>query len=74
MEVVVMPDRQGQTMISLMDFIPGSVSKQVTIRKDHIICTALADPRILSLYEKAINPPSPVAQPAEKKLLLPAGA
>jgi hypothetical protein len=72
MEVIVVPGRDNQTMITLMDFIPGCISEQVTINHDKVICRAEADPRILGLYEQATNP-SPVAKPPEKQLLLPAG-
>jgi hypothetical protein len=71
MEVIVVPGRDNQTMITLMDFIPGCISEQVTISHDKVICRAEADPRILGLYEQATKPPSPVAQPAKKELLLP---
>ena len=70
MEVIVMPDRSGQTMITLMDFIPASVSERVNIKKEHIVCTAEANPKVIALYEQATNP-SPVAQPKKPGLVLP---
>jgi len=74
MEVIVMPDRSGKTMITLMDFIPASITERVSIRRDHVICTAEADPKVIQLYEQATQPPSPVAQPAKPGLILPPGA
>ncbi len=73
MEVIIVPDRSGKTMVSLVDFIPASISEEVIVKRDpHIVTTAMPDPRVVALYEQAINP-SPVVQPPEQQLVLPAG-
>jgi len=73
MEVVLIPDRSGKTMITLMDFLPASISEVVTMNKDHVICTAEADEKVVALYTQAINPEAVILQPPEKQLLLPPG-
>ena len=70
MEVVIMPDRSGKTLITLMDFIPGSVSEKVMFPRDEVLCTVEADGKLLALYEQATNP-SPVEQVSKPGLLLP---
>lgn len=71
MEVIIIPDRSGKTMITLMDFIPGSVSDKVTLHKDHIITTAEADPKVIALYTQATEPEKVILEPPEKQILLP---
>jgi len=72
MEVVLMPGRGNQTMITLMDFVPGADQEVIPVRKDHVVCRVKADEKILQLYEQVTNP-SPIATPGEKKLVLPPG-
>ncbi len=71
LEVVIMPDPSGsnRTVISLMDFIPGGISEKVAVTKEHVLCTSDPDERVVKLYKQATEPQSPIAQPAEKKLL-----
>jgi hypothetical protein len=69
--VMLIPDPSGQTLITLMDFIPASVAEKVSIHKDHVLCTAEANPKVLDLYLQATQPEKVVLHPPEKKLLLP---
>jgi len=72
MEVIVMPDRSGQTMITLMDFIPASRQEVIRIGKAHVMCSAVPDDKVAALYQQATNP-SAVIAPPEQKLALPPG-
>jgi len=73
MEVIVMPDRQGRTMITLMDFIPGSAQDIITFHRSNVVCYAKPDDRVSQLYEQVINP-SPVETVEKPGLVLPPGA
>jgi len=72
MEVIVIPQRGGQNMLTLMDFIPGTKQEVIELGKQHVMCTATPQEKVADLYQQATNP-SPIAQPATD-LVLPPGA
>lgn len=75
MEVMAIPQRNGQTMLTLMDFVPGVAkdsSAAVQIGKQHVVCTTAPAPEVEELYKQITNP-SPIAQP-KKDIVLPPGA
>lgn len=74
MEVVIMPDpKTGQTMVTLMDFLPACADEVVRVGKQHVITTGAADGKVEALYRQ-VTEPQAIAQPPEKALVLPPGA
>ena len=71
MEIVMIPQHDGRTLLTLMDFIPGAEQgeRKINVKKD-IVTFAKPNEQMANLYEEVTNP-SPIAQPEEKKLLLP---
>ncbi len=65
MELVIVPGKDGQTMITLMDFIPAIGQEQVEIDKIHVVCPAKPNDQIIELYNRMVNPGASAA-PADE--------
>ena len=64
--------QNGQNLLTLMDFIPGTKQEVIELGKQHVMCRANPQPNVAALYQQAVNP-SPIAQQSTD-LVLPPGA
>lgn len=73
LEIVAVPhpNDHSKSLIIVNDFVPGSKQEDIQIGKQHVMCPAAPDEGMLELYEKMTKPPSDIATPPEKKLIVP---
>jgi hypothetical protein len=70
MQVMIVPRPDNQTVVTLLDFMPGCKSETMKMDAAHIMTTCVPDERMTQLYNQVVNP-SQIAQPPEKKIVVP---